>query len=76
MIVTPTTTMSVTHFFLLLVFFFSTTAYSTPHQPYPYGLAYRIDCGSATNTTNPFNTTWLSNRFYIGGITSIVLELL
>ncbi|KAK4260880.1 hypothetical protein QN277_003942 [Acacia crassicarpa] len=74
--VTPTTTMSVTHFFLLVFFFFffSTTAYSAPHQPYPYGLAYRIDCGSATNTTDPFNTTWLSDRFYTGGVTGIVSE--
>ncbi|KAK4260879.1 hypothetical protein QN277_003942 [Acacia crassicarpa] len=68
--------MSVTHFFLLVFFFFffSTTAYSAPHQPYPYGLAYRIDCGSATNTTDPFNTTWLSDRFYTGGVTGIVSE--
>ncbi|KAI9092052.1 hypothetical protein K1719_027987 [Acacia pycnantha] len=68
--------MSVTHFFLLVFFFFffSTTAYSAPHQPYPYGLVYRIDCGSATNTTDPFNTTWLSDRFYTGGVTGIVSE--
>ncbi|KAI9092941.1 hypothetical protein K1719_027464 [Acacia pycnantha] len=66
---------TVTHFFLFLVFFFfSTTAYFAPHQPYPYGLAYLIDCGSATNTTNLFNTTWLSDRFYTGGVTDIVFE--
>ncbi|KAI9070972.1 hypothetical protein K1719_044629 [Acacia pycnantha] len=75
LIVTPTTTMSVSYFLLLLVFFFySTIAYSAPHQPYPYGLAYCIDCGSVTNNTNPCNTTWLFDRFYTGGVTSIVSE--
>ncbi|XP_054809656.1 receptor-like protein 4 isoform X2 [Prosopis cineraria] len=72
--VTPTTAMSVIHFVVFLFLIFFSTASSAPIQPYPYGLAYRIDCGSATNTTDPFNTTWLSDRFYTGGATSIVSE--
>lgn len=35
---------------------------------------YHIDCGSATSTTDPFNTTWLADRYYTGGVTSIVSE--
>ncbi|KAF3431795.1 hypothetical protein FNV43_RR26531 [Rhamnella rubrinervis] len=43
-------------------------------QPYPYGLSYHIDCGGPTNTTDPYNTTWLSDRFFTGGNTAIVSE--
>ncbi|KAM1718958.1 hypothetical protein ACFX12_020841 [Malus domestica] len=62
--------------FLLLsisLFSSSTSAASTP--PYPYGgVAYHIDSGSPTDQTDPFNTTWLSDRFFTGGATSVVSE--
>ncbi|KAL9420425.1 hypothetical protein AB3S75_038073 [Citrus x aurantiifolia] len=42
---------------------------------YPYKASYRIDCGSATSTTDPFNTTWQADdRYYTSGATSIVSE--
>ncbi|KAJ1385266.1 Malectin-like carbohydrate-binding domain [Sesbania bispinosa] len=37
-------------------------------------LSYHIDCGSPTNSTDSFNTTWLSDRFFTGGTSSIVSE--
>ncbi|RYR56501.1 hypothetical protein Ahy_A05g022199 isoform B [Arachis hypogaea] len=46
----------------------------SPSSSYPYGFSYHIDCGSPTNTTDPFNTTWLSDRYFSGGATSIVSE--
>ncbi|PRQ40419.1 putative transferase [Rosa chinensis] len=55
-------------FFLLLLLFVSAHSY-----PY-YGLSYNIDCGSPTDSTDPFNTTWLSDRFFTGGATSVVSE--
>ncbi|OAY31265.1 receptor-like protein 4 isoform X2 [Manihot esculenta] len=36
--------------------------------------SYFIDCGGSTNSTDPFNTTWLSDRFFTGGLTSVVSE--
>ncbi|KAB2624335.1 leucine-rich repeat receptor-like serine/threonine-protein kinase [Pyrus ussuriensis x Pyrus communis] len=58
---------------LSLFSFCSTSAASPP--PYPYGgVAYHIDSGSPTDQTDPFNTTWLSDRFFTGGATSVVSE--
>lgn len=38
-------------------------------------ISYYIDCGGGpTNITDPFNTTWLSDRFFTGGATSVVSE--
>ncbi|KAE9595732.1 hypothetical protein Lal_00030538 [Lupinus albus] len=66
------------HYFLLFPFFFSATTSATtlppPSTSYPLGFSYHIDCGSSTNTTDIFNTTWLSDRFFTGGATSIVSE--
>ncbi|KAF5745293.1 hypothetical protein HS088_TW07G00876 [Tripterygium wilfordii] len=42
--------------------------------PYPFDLSYHIDCGSPTNSTDLYNTTWLSDRFFTGGLTSVVSE--
>ncbi|MED6151332.1 hypothetical protein PIB30_081505 [Stylosanthes scabra] len=63
----------------LLTTTITTTATTTvpspsPSPSYPYGFSYHIDCGSPTNTTDPFNTTWLSDRYFSGGATSIVSE--
>lgn len=38
------------------------------------GVSYYIDCGGPTNVTDPFNTTWLSDRFYSSGATAVVSE--
>ncbi|KAI4357859.1 hypothetical protein L6164_001782 [Bauhinia variegata] len=68
--------MSLSHhpqvFSFLVFFFFISSATHLP--PYPYGLTYHIDCGSPTNSTDPFNTAWLSDRFFTSGATSIVSE--
>lgn len=37
-------------------------------------VSYYIDCGGPTNTTDPFNTTWISDRYYSGGSVAIVSE--
>ncbi|XP_027359912.1 receptor-like protein 4 isoform X2 [Abrus precatorius] len=37
-------------------------------------VSYHIDCGSPTNTTDPFNNTWLSDRYFSGGAAAIVSE--
>ncbi|KAI4313968.1 hypothetical protein L6164_026911 [Bauhinia variegata] len=60
--------------FSFFFFFFFFICSATPFTPYPFDLAYHIDCGSPTNSTDPFNTTWLSDRFSTGGVTSIVSE--
>ncbi|KAK6116369.1 hypothetical protein DH2020_049831 [Rehmannia glutinosa] len=39
---------------------------------HPIGL--HIDCGGLVNSTDAFHTTWLSDRFYSGGATSVVSE--
>ncbi|QCD90233.1 somatic embryogenesis receptor kinase 1 [Vigna unguiculata] len=60
---------------LLSIIFGTTTSTNLPRSfSFPYGLSYRIDCGSPTNTTDPFNTTWLSDRYFSGGATGIVSE--
>ncbi|XP_073223990.1 receptor-like protein 4 isoform X2 [Cicer arietinum] len=65
------------HFFFsfLCIIIITTTSTQTPSPPYPYGLSsYHINCGTSTNTTDSFNTTWLSDRFYTAGSTSLVSE--
>lgn len=37
-------------------------------------VSYRIDCGSDSTAVDSFNNTWLSDRFYTGGSTSVVSE--
>uniref|UniRef100_A0A2P2KXD2 LRR-RLK n=1 Tax=Rhizophora mucronata TaxID=61149 RepID=A0A2P2KXD2_RHIMU len=53
-------------FFFLLV---SSTAFS-----FPYDIAYYIDSGGHTNSTDPFNTVWISDRYFTGGATSVVSQ--
>ncbi|KAF7827854.1 receptor-like protein 4 [Senna tora] len=59
------------HFLLFFFFIIIPTSFS---DHYPYSLSYHIDCGSPINTTDPFNTTWLSDRFFTGGLASVVSE--
>ncbi|KAF8040212.1 hypothetical protein BT93_B2443 [Corymbia citriodora subsp. variegata] len=59
-------------FFLLLLLLPLPLASSSS---YPYGnVSLHIDCGSATDYTDSFNTTWLSDRFFTGGSPSVVSE--
>ncbi|KAE9615408.1 hypothetical protein Lal_00048074 [Lupinus albus] len=62
------------HHLLLFLLLSSTTTSSTLPPSYPFGFSYHIDCGTPTNTTDLFNTTWLSDRYFTGGATSIVSE--
>ncbi|KAI3796201.1 hypothetical protein L1987_38867 [Smallanthus sonchifolius] len=59
----------VTTFFLLLPSFLL-----YPSTSFPYDTAYHIDCGSSTTTTDKFNTTWLSDRYFTAGSTGLVSE--
>ncbi|KAJ8774641.1 hypothetical protein K2173_017087 [Erythroxylum novogranatense] len=52
---------------LLLLLFFSV-------HSFPYDVSCYIDSGGSTNITDPFNTTWLADRFFSGGSTSVVSE--
>ncbi|XP_024019413.1 putative leucine-rich repeat receptor-like serine/threonine-protein kinase At2g14440 [Morus notabilis] len=58
---------------LLLFSSFSSAAVAPP-QSYPFGISYHIDCGGPTDSTDQFNTSWLSDRFFTGGSTAIVSE--
>ncbi|XP_021754686.1 putative leucine-rich repeat receptor-like serine/threonine-protein kinase At2g14440 [Chenopodium quinoa] len=40
----------------------------------PFNISYHIDCGGSTTFTDHFKTTWLSDRYYTGGSTSVVSE--
>ncbi|XP_050117052.1 receptor-like protein 4 [Malus sylvestris] len=62
-------------FLLLSLSVFSSFSSSSSPPPYPYGgVAYHIDSGSTTDQTDPFNTTWLADRFFTGGASAIVSE--
>ncbi|XP_044492014.1 receptor-like protein 4 [Mangifera indica] len=41
---------------------------------FPFDTSFHIDCGSATATVDPFNTTWIADSYYTGGATAIVSE--
>ncbi|XP_015076584.1 receptor-like protein 4 [Solanum pennellii] len=45
---------------------------SSLHYPYNYSL--HIDCGGLSNSTDIFNTTWVSDRYFTGGAISVVSE--
>ncbi|KAK7268375.1 hypothetical protein RIF29_21073 [Crotalaria pallida] len=61
--------------FVIITFsFFFCNSTSIPPTTPLYGLSYHINCGSSSNTTDSFNTTWLSDRFYTGGVTAVVSE--
>ncbi|KAH6762998.1 Di-glucose binding protein with Leucine-rich repeat domain-containing protein [Perilla frutescens var. hirtella] len=63
-------TMSIIHLLLLL---FSLIPFSHSLSN-PFNYSIHIDCGSHDNSTDAFHTTWLSDRFYSGGATSVVSE--
>ncbi|XP_071707565.1 receptor-like protein 4 [Rutidosis leptorrhynchoides] len=54
---------------LFLSFFLLHSSFS-----FPFDIAYHIDCGSSTTTTDNFNTTWLSDRYFTAGSTGLVSE--
>ncbi|KAJ9140684.1 hypothetical protein P3X46_031301 [Hevea brasiliensis] len=56
-------------FFLSLLLLLPSSALSFANDT-----SYFIDCGGSINSTDPFNTTWLSDRFFTGGLTSVVSE--
>ncbi|XP_061985765.1 receptor-like protein 4 [Populus nigra] len=59
----------------VLFFLFSLPLLFSPSLSLHFGnTSYFIDCGGSTNTTDPFNTTWLSDRYFTGGATSVVSE--
>ncbi|XP_048136970.1 receptor-like protein 4 isoform X2 [Rhodamnia argentea] len=75
--------MSLLSFLLLLLLLplASSSSSSFPHgnrSSLPHfstgNVSFHIDCGSATDSTDPFNTTWLSDRFFTGGSSSVVSE--
>nr|GEX81853.1 putative leucine-rich repeat receptor-like serine/threonine-protein kinase At2g14440 [Tanacetum cinerariifolium] len=45
-----------------------------PSSSFLYDTAYHIDCGSTTTTTDHFNTTWLSDRYFTAGTNGLVSE--
>uniref|UniRef100_A0A5B7B1W6 Malectin-like domain-containing protein n=1 Tax=Davidia involucrata TaxID=16924 RepID=A0A5B7B1W6_DAVIN len=47
---------------------------SSPSLSSPFDTSYHIDCGGPTNSSDKFNTTWLSDRFYTAGSTGLVSE--
>ncbi|KAL0424788.1 UNVERIFIED_CONTAM: Receptor-like protein 4 [Sesamum radiatum] len=57
---------------LLLFLFLSLLPSFSLSSPFNYSL--HIDCGGLVNSTDAFRTTWLSDRFYSGGATSVVSE--
>ncbi|KAM4082832.1 hypothetical protein ACB094_08G010500 [Castanea mollissima] len=59
---------------ILQLLLFPLLCSSTSTTPNPFDVSYYIDCGGPTNTTDPFNTTWLSDRNYTGGSAAIVSE--
>ncbi|KAG2665334.1 hypothetical protein I3843_15G003200 [Carya illinoinensis] len=64
--------MSLLFLVLLLLLLFSSLSFSS--SSHPYEVSYYIDCGGPTNTTDPFNTVWLSDRFFSSGTPAIVSE--
>ncbi|KAL3644639.1 hypothetical protein CASFOL_009819 [Castilleja foliolosa] len=62
-----------TFFFLPLFFIFSLLP-SSISLSNPFNYSLHIDCGGLVDTTDAFHTTWLSDRFYSGGLASVVSE--
>ncbi|KAG5236961.1 receptor protein [Salix suchowensis] len=58
----------------LLFFLFSLSLLSLSLSFHFGNTSYFIDCGGSTNTTDPFNTVWLSDRYFTGGAISAVSE--
>ncbi|PHT29791.1 hypothetical protein CQW23_30639 [Capsicum baccatum] len=60
-------------FFFLFLFFLPSSSSSFPLH-YPYNFSLHIDCGSLSNSSDIFNTTWVSDRYFTGGSISVVSE--
>ncbi|CAI9096282.1 OLC1v1032384C3 [Oldenlandia corymbosa var. corymbosa] len=58
---------------LFLLFLLPTFSFSLS-VPYPYNFSIHVDCGGLTNSTDVFNTTWVSDRYFTGGVTAVVSE--
>ncbi|CAN4124755.1 unnamed protein product [Withania somnifera] len=61
--------------FIIILFcisLFLPSSSSSLHYPYNYSL--HIDCGSLSNSSDGFNTTWISDRYFTGGAMSVVSE--
>ncbi|XP_028087918.1 receptor-like protein 4 [Camellia sinensis] len=56
-------------FFFFFFFFFPSLSLS-----YLFNTVYHIDCGGSTDSTDNFNTTWLSDRFFTSGSSGLVSE--
>ncbi|KAL8153887.1 hypothetical protein V2J09_011647 [Rumex salicifolius] len=41
---------------------------------YPFNLSTHIDCGGSATTVDRYGITWLSDRYFTGGATSVVSE--
>lgn len=55
-------------------FLFSFLLLPSSLSSYSFDNAYHIDCGGSTDSTDKFNTTWLSDRFYTSGSAGLVSE--
>jgi hypothetical protein len=55
----------------LFFFFFLILRHSLS---YPFETSFHIDCGGSSTSTDKFNTTWLSDRFFSAGSTGLVSE--
>ncbi|GAB2280108.1 hypothetical protein Dimus_014745 [Dionaea muscipula] len=58
---------------LLSPFLFSVSLL-LPSSPSSDKISYHIDCGGSSTAVDQFNTTWLSDRYFTGGISSVVSE--
>ncbi|KAK9276328.1 hypothetical protein L1049_005860 [Liquidambar formosana] len=70
----PKQNMSLFLFFITLPILLSSATATTTTTTYPFDISYHIDCGGLTNSTDQFNTTWLSDRFFTAGSSAIVSE--
>ncbi|KAB2090186.1 hypothetical protein ES319_A03G107700v1 [Gossypium barbadense] len=64
-------TMSFLFLFLLSL---ALLLHSSSPLPYPYNTSFHIDCGSSTPSTDSYNISWLPDKFFTGGSTSVVSE--
>ncbi|XP_011070835.1 probable LRR receptor-like serine/threonine-protein kinase At1g51880 [Sesamum indicum] len=59
---------------LLPLLFILTLLHSSFSLSNSFNYSLHIDCGGHLDSTDAFHTTWLSDRFYSGGATSVVSE--
>ncbi|XP_010695828.2 receptor-like protein 4 isoform X1 [Beta vulgaris subsp. vulgaris] len=58
----------------LLIIIFSLLIFSPLSLSTPFNISYHIDCGGSNTFVDHFKTTWISDRFFTGGATSVVSE--